>query len=168
MALLAWVVVRWLLYCQQCRGGEAFVAGPDDDMDWVFEYSSFSNPVVVESIQTTGAFLGGRPRYEVRRRDVGTESGGAYGGTWGGPSFVLTHTPPEDDAVRFLSGDIRKAVATALEAAGGKNVMVAGADGSVGRGQLFVTFDMLVVFSPLKAGLRTLSEASRDPGMPGC
>lgn len=73
-------------------------------MDWVFEYSSFANPVVVESIQTTGAFLGGRRSYEVGKRDVGKESGGAYGGRWSGPSFVLTHTPPEDDAVRFLSG----------------------------------------------------------------
>lgn len=110
---------------------DGFIAGPDDDMDWIFEYSSFSNPVVVDSIQTTGAFLGGRRSYEVGRRDVGKESGGAYGGRWSGPSFVLTHTPPDDDGVVFLSGDIRKAVATALEAAGGKNVMVTGAD--VGR-----------------------------------
>jgi dihydrofolate reductase len=44
---------------------------------------------------------------------------------------VLTHNPPEDDEVTFLSGDIRKAVATALAAADGKSVMVTGAD--VGR-----------------------------------
>jgi dihydrofolate reductase len=110
---------------------DGFIAGPDDDMDWVFEYASFANPVVVESIQTTGAFLGGRRSYNVGKRDVGKESGGAYGGRWSGPVFVLTHNPPEDDEVTFLSGDIRKAVATALAAADGKNVMVTGAD--VGR-----------------------------------
>jgi hypothetical protein len=29
---------------------DGFIADRDDDMDWVFEYASFANPVVVESI----------------------------------------------------------------------------------------------------------------------
>ena len=47
-----------------------------------------------------------------------------------GPEFVLTHEPPDppDPAVTFLTGDIGEAVATALDAAGGKNVEILGAD----------------------------------------
>jgi dihydrofolate reductase len=44
--------------------------------------------------------------------------------------FVLTHEPPDppDPAVTFLSGDIGEAVATALDAAGGRNLEILGAD----------------------------------------
>jgi dihydrofolate reductase len=56
---------------------------------------------------------------------------GAVRGAWAGPVFVLTHEPPEapgSDLVTFLCGDIRSAVATGLEAAGGKKLEVFGAD----------------------------------------
>jgi dihydrofolate reductase len=44
--------------------------------------------------------------------------------------FVLTHWPrdPADPDVTYLTGDIGEAVATALEAAGGKNLEILGAD----------------------------------------
>ena len=44
--------------------------------------------------------------------------------------FVLTHEPPDppDPAVTFLTGDIGEAVATARNAAGGKNLEILGAD----------------------------------------
>ena len=47
-----------------------------------------------------------------------------------GPFFVLTHEPPDppDAGVTFLSGDIGAAVTTALDAAGGKNLEILGAD----------------------------------------
>ncbi len=47
-----------------------------------------------------------------------------------GPVFVLTHEPPDppDPEVTFLTGDIGEAVATALNAAGGKNLEILGAD----------------------------------------
>jgi len=47
-----------------------------------------------------------------------------------GPMFVLTHRPPDppDPYVTYLTGDIGEAVATALEAAGGKNLEILGAD----------------------------------------
>lgn len=44
---------------------------------------------------------------------------------------MLTHRPPadpDDPGIAFLSGDVRDAVATATEAAGGQNVEVFGAD----------------------------------------
>jgi len=44
--------------------------------------------------------------------------------------FVLTHEPPElpDPEVTFLAGDIGEAVATALDAAGERNLEILGAD----------------------------------------
>ena len=47
-----------------------------------------------------------------------------------GPFFVLTHEPPDppDPGVTFPSGDIGEVVATALDAAGGKNLEILGAD----------------------------------------
>jgi len=51
-----------------------------------------------------------------------------------GPIFILTHHPqdaPRDPAFTLVSGDIRDVVREALEAAGGKNLVVTG--GSVPR-----------------------------------
>jgi dihydrofolate reductase len=44
--------------------------------------------------------------------------------------FLLTHRPlePPDPEVTILSGDIGEAVTTALDAAGGKNLEILGAD----------------------------------------
>jgi dihydrofolate reductase len=53
------------------------------------------------------------------------------GGAWSGPIFVLTHQAPadeEDPTITFISGSIRSAIARALDAAGGKNLLVIGAD----------------------------------------
>jgi dihydrofolate reductase len=58
------------------------------------------------------------------------EEPGSVDYPFSGPMFVLTHRPLErpDPEVRILSGDIGEAVATALDAAGGKNLEVLGAD----------------------------------------
>lgn len=105
---------------------DGFIAGPGDAMDWVFRHAG-PNPVAEAVSGTIGAVLAGRRGYDASRRSGGE----LYGGAWSGPIFVLTHRPPPDRAdpnITFLSGDIRSAVATALEAADGKDVLVAGAD----------------------------------------
>lgn len=107
---------------------DGFIAGPDDAMDWVFGYAG-PNPVVDDIIRTTGAILAGRRSYDVGQKARRPELRKAFGGAWSGPQFVLTHRSHADDpANTFLSGDIRRAVATALAAARGKNVNVIGAD----------------------------------------
>lgn len=108
---------------------DGFVAGPDDSMDWVFEYATPDQ--VPDVMAATGAMLCGRRTYDVGQRDAGKLSGDAYGGLWSGPVFVLTHRPPPAppaDQHTFLSGNIGAAVATALAAAGGKDVEVLGSD----------------------------------------
>jgi dihydrofolate reductase len=110
---------------------DGFISGPEDDMEWVFKYGDAS-PLVDDVIETTGALLVGRRSYDVGNK-VGQAAGAQkpYGGAWTGPQFVLTHTPadtPPDPTVTFLSGDVRTAVARALRAAAGKNVVVIGAN----------------------------------------
>ena len=108
---------------------DGFIAGVDDAMDWIFQYVTSDG--ASEMIAATGAILAGRRTYEVGRRDVGKETGEAYGGAWAGPQFVLTHEPPPDASssdVVFLTGDVRDAVDTALRAAGGKNLEIFGGE----------------------------------------
>src|SRR6266508_2321317 len=109
---------------------DGFIAGPNDEMDWVFEYSGdVPAELVDEVIATTGAILGGRRGYEVGRRAERRETSAPFGGRWQGPLFVLTHSPPDDEtdpAYTFLSGDVREAVTAALAAAEGRNLLVLG------------------------------------------
>ena len=112
---------------------DGFIAGPGDAMDWVFDFVAPDEfPDVAAA---TGAMLIGRQTYEVGKRGIETASRGKisgedYGGGWSGPEFVLTHEPPDPPVpeVTFLTGDIGAAVATALDAAGGKNLEILGAD----------------------------------------
>jgi dihydrofolate reductase len=86
--------------------------------------------VADEVLQSAGAILGGRRWYDVAvRRFDGYE--GIYGGQWTGPVFVLTHRKPDAEhhpAITFLTDDLSHAVATAIGAAAGKNVIVFGAN----------------------------------------
>jgi dihydrofolate reductase len=84
-----------------------------------------------EVIARTGAVLAGRRVYEVGRRVQRPEARGPVDGRWRGPHFILTHAPPTDEtdpSYSFLSGDVRDAVATSLTAAGGRDVLVLGAN----------------------------------------
>ncbi len=110
---------------------DGFIAGVDDAMDWVFEYPQVPDEETEEVIRTTGAILAGRRSYEVGRKAERPETSEPFGGSWTGPQFILTHDPPDDEenpTITFLSGDIRDAVTTALEAAEGKSLLVLGAN----------------------------------------
>jgi dihydrofolate reductase len=113
---------------------DGYIAGPNDAMDWVFEYATgdaFLDEMDEEIIRSTGAVLSGRGGYDVGRRAERSETSGLYGGLWTGPEFVLTHHPPDDEdrpQYTFLCGDITQAVATARAAGGGKNLLVLGAN----------------------------------------
>jgi dihydrofolate reductase len=108
---------------------DGFIAGPGDAMDWIFDFMGPIEDEFPEIMAATGAMLIGRRTYEVGKRmaENPSEVTPAYDG---GAQFVLTHEPPDepDPAVTFLSGDIGEAVATALRAAGGKNLEVLGTD----------------------------------------
>jgi dihydrofolate reductase len=111
---------------------DGFIAGPGDAMDWIFDFVAAD--AFPEVAAATGAMLVGRRTYDVgNRMEAARERGAGSSGEsypFSGPVFVLTHEPPErpDPEVTFLSGDIGDAVATALSAAGGKNLEILGAD----------------------------------------
>ena len=111
---------------------DGYMAGPNHEMDWVFDYAADASPELVqEVIDTTGAILAGRGSYDVGRRSTRQETSAPFGGRWSGPQLVLTHDPPDDEqdaSITFLSGDIRDAVAAARDAAGDRNVLIFGAD----------------------------------------
>lgn len=111
---------------------DGFIAAPGDAMDWIFDFMAPDQ--FPEIAAATGAFLSGRRTYEVGKRMKAAREPGAAAGGKSYPSsahqFVLTHEPPgpPDPTVTFLSCDIEDAVALALNAAGGKNLEVLGAD----------------------------------------
>ncbi|MGN6678133.1 MAG: dihydrofolate reductase family protein [Streptosporangiaceae bacterium] len=113
---------------------DGFIAGPGDAMDWIFDFVEPNAPWMTEIAAETGAMLVGRRTDEVGdRMDADNERGAASsdeGYPFSGPVFVLTHRPPDPPAqeVSYLSGDIGEAVATALAAAGGKDLEILGAD----------------------------------------
>ena len=106
---------------------DGFIAGPGDAMDWIFDF--LAPEVSAEVAAATGAMLVGRRTYDVGNRMEADDPGSAdY--PFSGPTFLLTRRPPDppDPGVTVLSGDIGEAVATALGAAGGKNLEILGAD----------------------------------------
>ena len=113
---------------------DGFIAGPGDAMDWIFDFVTPDAAWLAEIAAATGAMLVGRRTDEVGdRMDANHERGAASseeGYPFSGPTFVLTHRPPDPPApgVTYLTGDIGEAVATALDAAGGKNLEILGAD----------------------------------------
>ncbi len=109
---------------------DGFIAGPDDEMDWVFDVDGGSGGTAAEVVGSAGALLVGRRTQDVEDRD----QPGFYGGRFSGPFFVLRHDPPADPPVvkgvtgRFIDVDIEEAVAIAREAAGEGDVVVMGAN----------------------------------------
>jgi dihydrofolate reductase len=102
---------------------DGFIAGPDHAMDWILDLMSAA--AFPEVMAATGAMLIGRGTYEVGKQMADEDT--TYDG---GEKFVLTHEPPDepDPGVTFLTCDIAEAVATARNAAGGKNLEILGAD----------------------------------------
>jgi dihydrofolate reductase len=120
---------------------DGFIAGPKDSMDWaVREWSDEGDntrdievdrsAMADEVLRSAGAILGGRRWYDAAQR-LFDGVDGIYGGEWHGPVFVLTHRDPDeaaDESVTFLSTPLAEAVATARDAAKGKNVVIFGAN----------------------------------------
>jgi dihydrofolate reductase len=109
---------------------DGFIAGPDDDMGWVFGVDRGAGRTAGEVVRSTGALLVGRRTQDVEDR----LQMGFYGGAFRGPFFVLRHDPPPQPPVvkgvtgRFLDIGIKEAVTLAKKAADGANVVILGAN----------------------------------------
>ena len=109
---------------------DGFIAGPNDDMEWMSGVDGGSGQKLEEVVASTGALLVGRRTQDVEDRD----QPGFYGGAFRGPFFVLRHDPPLEPPVvkgvtgQFLDVGIDEAVRVAKEAADGGDVVVLGAN----------------------------------------
>jgi len=110
---------------------DGFIAGPGDPLDrGPGRLTDLAAPDdLAEIAAATGAMLIGRRTREVGDR-MEAEEPGSVDYPFSGPIFLLTHRPldPPDPEVAVLTGDIGEAAATALDAAGGKNLEILGAD----------------------------------------
>jgi dihydrofolate reductase len=109
---------------------DGFVAGPKDDMSWVFDHWE---PTLDSSKHTAsvGAVIMGRKTQEV---DIdhrsNPEKNFVYGGEYSGPVFVLSkerNDQERDSRVQYLSGDIKEKVGDVTKAANGGDVVLLGA-----------------------------------------
>ena len=109
---------------------DGFIAGPNDDMRWVFGVDGGEGETKDEVVRSAGALLVGRRTQDVEDR----LQPGFYGGAFRGPFFVLRHDPPPEPPVvkgvsgRFLDVSIEEAIRTAKEAAGDDDLVVLGAN----------------------------------------
>jgi dihydrofolate reductase len=140
----------------RCMSLDGFIAGPGNSMDWGGG-RSLADFVAPEDFQAvaaaTGAMLVGRGTWDVGEEMEAREPGSVdYPFT--GPMFLLTHRPldPPDPDVTILSGDIRDAVATALAAAGDKDLEILGADVAAQCLQQGLVDEILVYVLPVLLG----------------
>jgi dihydrofolate reductase len=140
----------------RCMSLDGFIAGPGHSMDWGGgrALADFVAPDdFAEVAAATGAMLVGRRTWEVGDR-MEAEEPGSTDYPFSGPMFLLTHRPlePPDPEVTILSGDIGEAVATALDAAGGKNLEILGADVASQCLQRGLVDEILVYVLPVLLG----------------
>ena len=92
---------------------DGFITGPDDSMEWAFEYPEAAHRLADEEMRSTGAILAGRRWYDVATERYNGRQG-IYGGAWEGPVFVLTHRADDHDVsdpgITLLTGDLEDAV----------------------------------------------------------
>lgn len=107
---------------------DGYMAGPGGDMSWLRPYLR-PTPRVDALQQDIRALLVGATTFSGDDPNRGTEHEGAFGGTWSGPSFVVTHHPPSTPVpdTTFVP-DVASGVAAARAAAGDGYVNVLGAD----------------------------------------
>jgi dihydrofolate reductase len=141
---------------------DGFIAGAGGDMSWLSAYVGEDSPAseqdsgldVDELMGNVGALLIGHNTFTGDDPNKGTDSEGAYGGKWHGPSVVLTHEPPAehpDPDVRFAT-DLATAVELAKEAAGEGYVNVLGANVAKQCLDAGLLDEILVIVAPVLLG----------------
>lgn len=135
---------------------DGYIAGPGDDMGWGGDrpLADFVAPDDFASVAAaTGAMLIGRRTWDVGD-EMAAEDPDSIDYPFSGPMFLLSHTPldPPDPDVTVLSGDIGEAVATALAAAGGKDLEILGADVAAQCFRAGLVDEVLVYVLPILLG----------------
>jgi dihydrofolate reductase len=132
---------------------DGFIGRSEGGQDWPRMSRFVAQEDLASIAGATGAMLIGR-----RTWDAGDEMEAAEPGSvdypFDGPMFLLTNRPlePSDPDVTIVTGDIADAVATALDAAGGKNLEILGADVAGQCLQHGLVDEILVYVLPMLAG----------------
>jgi dihydrofolate reductase len=131
---------------------DGYIAGPGGDMSWLAPYLG-PNPEIDELQRRIGALLIGARTFSGDDPNRGTDKEGAFSGTWTGPSFVVTHTPPAEpvDRTQFHT-DLAAGLAAAKAAAGDRYVNVLGADIARQCLELGELDEVLAIVAPLMLG----------------
>ena len=143
---------------------DGFITGPDDAMEWAFEYPEAPIRLADEVMCSTGAILAGRRWYDVATERYSGRQG-IYGGKWEGPVFVLTHRADDHDVsdpwITLLTSELDEAVRTARDAAGDKNLEIFGANLAAQCLDHGLIDEMVVHIAPvlLGGGVRLYGEA---------
>lgn len=135
---------------------DGFIAGPGHSMDWGDgrALADFVAPDDMANIAAaTGAMLIGRRTWDVGDR-MKADNPEIIDYPFAGPMFLLTHRPlePPNPNVTICSGDIGGAVDRALDAAGGKDLEILGADVAGQCLQRGLVDEILVYVLPILLG----------------
>ena len=130
---------------------DGFIAGPGDEIGWIRDLAP--QEAVAKVAAATGAMLVGRRTWDVGDR-IEADEPGSTDYPFTGSTFLLTHRPLDKPApgVTILSGDIGEAVATALAAAGDKNLELLGADVASQAFRRGLVDEILVYLLPVVLG----------------
>jgi dihydrofolate reductase len=135
---------------------DGFIAGAGGDMQWMSRFMGGPKDEGAAALpEKVGALLIGRRTWEGDDPNRGDEEKeGAFGGSWHGPQFVVTHDPPagsHPDDVTFET-DLARAIAAAREAAGDKFVCILGAELARGCLELGELDEVLLYVEPIMLG----------------
>jgi dihydrofolate reductase len=133
---------------------DGFIAGPGGDMSWLARFIDGEDEAAKALPRRIGALLVGRRTWDGDDPNRGeAETEGAFGGSWQGPQFVVTHDPPTEPApgVEFVD-DLGRAIAAARAAAGEKYVAVLGAEVARGCLELGELDEVLLLVAPILLG----------------
>jgi dihydrofolate reductase len=124
-------------------------------MQWLTRFMGRdADKAAAELPERVGALLVGRRSWDGDDPNRGdAEKEGAFGGTWTGPQFVLTHDPPDESlpSVEYV-GDLGAGIAKARAAAGDKYVCVLGAEAARGCLEAGELDEVLVFIEPIMLG----------------
>lgn len=116
---------------------DGFIATLDDSLDWLFPLGDIGATGYPPFIEQVGALAMGAHTYEwMLRHAVGPEAERPEPWPYQQPTWVFTTRtlPPVPGAdIRFVRGDVRPVHQNMAQAAGGKNVWIAGGGELVGQ-----------------------------------
>lgn len=108
---------------------DGFITGPGGDMSWLPAHLGMPNPTAEHLLASVGCLLVGGHTFRGDDPGRGTDTEGAFGGQYRGPTVVLTRQPSSDPmpGVTFTT-DLYEAVTLAKSLAGDSYVNLLGAD----------------------------------------